>query len=91
MRISKYEARGKDTQETSKNNLLVKNIDKSVSAKDFCKLFEEFGDVKSCKLEVDSSGESKGYGYVFYNEIDPAENALKKLVFFIIYIFRTEK
>jgi len=77
VRLCKYETR--TTQDSFKNehdikNLLVKNISKDVSAHQFFKTFRKFGDIRSCKLNVDSSGQSKGYGYVnFYN----SENAMK--------------
>jgi polyadenylate-binding protein len=84
LRICKYESKGQ-ISENSKNinqNLLVKNVDRSLSAKDFYKLFEEYGDIKSCKLEFDENGVSKGYGYVLFNEGAAAEGAKNALVFY---------
>lgn len=53
------------------NNLLVKNIHKSISSREFYELFYKYGDIKSCKLELERDGSSKGYGYVtFYNTND---------------------
>lgn len=62
-----------------KKNLLVKNLDKDVSAHMFWKTFIKYGDVRSCKLSVDYSGLSKGFGYItYYNSKDAeiARNAL---------------
>jgi polyadenylate-binding protein len=68
-----------ETKDMSKN-LLVKNIDPTMSAKEFYKLLQEFGDIKSSKLEIDEHGASKGYGYAnFYEELS-AEKAKNKLV-----------
>ncbi len=71
---------GKDIEKS----LLVKNIDKSLSAKEFYKLFEEFGEIKSSKLEVDDYGVSKGYGYVYFNDAKSAEKAKANLVNFLL-------
>jgi polyadenylate-binding protein len=92
IRICKYEGKNQmfDSSKDNKKNLLVKNIDPSISAKEFSKMFQEFGDIKSCKLEVDEHGASKGYGYVNYVEETHAELAKQKLVK-IICKYRTEK
>jgi RNA recognition motif-containing protein len=66
----------------SSRSLLIKNLDRSITAKDFFRMFEEFGDVKSSKLEVDESGVSKNYGYVLYSDVRSAEAAKQALVKF---------
>jgi len=82
VRLCKYET--KTTQESFRNeqevkNLLVKNISKEVSAHQFFKTFNQFGDIRSCKLNVDSSGQSKGYGYVNYYNSESAVKAKQNL------------
>lgn len=68
-----------NTKDSSKS-LLVKNLDSSMTSKDFYKMFENFGEVKSSKLEVDENGISKGYGYILFNDSYSAELAKTKLV-----------
>lgn len=41
--------------------------------------FRQFGDIRSCKLNIDSEGQSKGYGYVSYFNNDHATKAKKDL------------
>jgi RNA recognition motif-containing protein len=94
VRICKYEARNQINESTKdiSKSLLVKNLEKSITAKDFYKLFEEFGEISSSKLEVDENGVSKGYGYVHFSDAKSAEKAKEKLVFFnIVIVIRTEK
>jgi RNA recognition motif-containing protein len=83
VRICKYEVKNKDSEGTGDNmnkNLLVKNLDKSITAKDFFKIFQKYGEIKSCKLETSNTGESKGYGYVYFYKTEDAEKAMKELV-----------
>jgi len=42
-------------------------------------LFSEFGNIKSCKLEVYGSGESRGFGYVQFETKESAQMAIEKL------------
>jgi polyadenylate-binding protein len=51
----------------SKANVLLKNISKDITQSDLYKLSEDFGNIVSCKLEVNKDGSSKGYGYVQYD------------------------
>ncbi len=81
VRICQYEGKSQVSEgKEIEKSLLVKNIDKSVTAKEFYKLFEEFGEIKSSKLEIDEYGVSKGYGYVYFNDAKGAEEAKAKLV-----------
>jgi polyadenylate-binding protein len=42
-------------------------------------LFKEHGKIISCKLETDTKGESKGYGYVQFEKAEDAKTAIEKL------------
>lgn len=68
-----------DKKREPKRNLLVKNIDSTVSLKELNKIFTEFGEITSSKLEVDLEGNSKGYGYVSYANEEQAEKAISNL------------
>ncbi len=60
-------------------NILVKNLSKNLTARQFYLKMLEFGEIKVCKLNVDYYGQSKGYGYVYYKESNSAEKALEEL------------
>lgn len=61
----------------SKNaNLFVKNIDRNVDERNLYTAFGEFGKILSLKINRDSSGASKGYGYVQFESDSSADNAL---------------
>ena len=81
IRICKYEGKGANFNRHTniKQSLLVKNIDINMSQKEFYKIFLEFGDVSSGKIEYDENGISKGYGYIYYYDEESAENAKKSL------------
>ena len=66
VRICKYEGKGQNKQTNIKQSLLVKNIDNQMSQKEFYKIFLEYGDIVSGKIEYDENGESKGFGYIYY-------------------------
>ena len=45
-------------------NVFVKNVDRSITPKEFDIFFREFGDVICSTLKTDENGDSLGYGYV---------------------------
>ena len=80
IRICNYEGRGGGHKEKKINqSLLVKNIDTSITQKEFYNMFLKYGDIESGKLEYDENGNSKGYGYIYYSNEKEAEEAKKNL------------
>lgn len=69
----------KDKDFDSKANVLVKNLPKEMDQNALKKLFDEFGTIKSAKLEVFASGESRGFGYVQFETPESARDAIAKL------------
>lgn len=69
----------KDSDFDSKANILVRNLPKETDQKELSSLFSEFGNIKSCKLEVYANGESRGFGYVQFEKQDSAKAAIEKL------------
>jgi RNA recognition motif-containing protein len=80
-----------EDQSDPEKSLLVKGIDESITAKEFFKIFEEYGEVKSSKLEVDENGNSKGLGYVLFSDAKAAEHAKNKLVSFFYSEWKISK
>ncbi|KAF3447375.1 hypothetical protein FNV43_RR12561 [Rhamnella rubrinervis] len=60
-------------------NVFIKNLDTSIDNKALHDTFAAFGTVLSCKVAVDRSGQSKGYGFVQYDSDESAQNAIKRL------------
>lgn len=56
--------RPKDSTFNADANIIVRNLPKELLQQDLMTLFSPFGRILSCKLETDSKGESKGFGYV---------------------------
>ena len=79
MRICKYEGKGHQVENNIKQNLLVKNIDDKMTQAEFYKIFLEYGDIVSGKIEYDENGISKGFGYIYYYKEESAEEAKKNI------------
>jgi len=60
-------------------NLFVKNLDKSVTGKDLYQTFSQIGNVLSCKVALDSTNTSKGFGFVQYETQEMAIRAIETL------------
>ncbi|WP_419414339.1 RNA recognition motif domain-containing protein [Pontibacter sp. JAM-7] len=60
--------------------LLVRNLDRTTTEDELTQLFQQFGNVQSCKLVIDpSSGISKGFGFVEMPKTGEAKAAMKNL------------
>ncbi len=61
-------------------NIFIKNLDKDViDNQNLNDTFSAFGNILSCKVEIDFDGKSKGYGYVHYETEEEAETAIAKV------------
>ncbi|KAG5476870.1 hypothetical protein LSCM1_05202 [Leishmania martiniquensis] len=58
------------------NNVFVKKLDAAVNAKALQAAFSKCGRVLSCKVALDTAGNSKGYGFVQFETADGAKAAL---------------
>lgn len=60
-------------------NIYVKNVDEEVTEEEFSQLFEKYGAVTSCALARDQDGNSRGFGFVNYEDHEHAEKAVEEL------------
>ncbi|GMP38364.1 hypothetical protein CsSME_00009633 [Camellia sinensis var. sinensis] len=59
-------------------NIVVKNLDEAIDHGALHDAFSSFGNILSCKVATDDSGQSKGYGFVLYDSEEAAQKAVEK-------------
>lgn len=64
-------------RKTGQGNVFIKNLDVAIDNKALHDTFAAFGNILSCKVAQDESGNSKGYGFVHYETDDAASQAIK--------------
>lgn len=74
-----YSHRDPSVRKSGSGNIFIKNLDKAIDHKALHDTFSAFGNILSCKIATDSSGQSKGYGFVQYETEEAAQTAIEKL------------
>ncbi|WVZ18295.1 hypothetical protein V8G54_005617 [Vigna mungo] len=74
-----YANRDSSVRKSGKANLYVKNLAPSVHHRALCNHFSSFGNILSCMVATDASGQSKGYGFVQFESEASAKEAIEKL------------
>ncbi|XVF39895.1 hypothetical protein PTKIN_Ptkin01aG0069700 [Pterospermum kingtungense] len=74
-----YSQRDPSLRKSGSANIFIKNLDKSIDHKALHETFSSFGNILSCKISTDGSGQSKGYGFVQFDNQESAQNAMDKL------------
>ncbi|KAF7138330.1 hypothetical protein RHSIM_Rhsim07G0226200 [Rhododendron simsii] len=74
-----YSHRDPSVRKSGAANIFIKNLDKAIDNKALHDTFSTFGNILSCKIATDPSGQSKGYGFVQFDNDESAQNAIDKL------------
>lgn len=74
-----YSHRDPSIRRSGYANVFIKNLDISIDNKALHDTFAAFGNVLSCKVALDSTGQSKGYGFVQFENEEAAQNAIQRL------------
>ncbi|XP_010519297.1 PREDICTED: polyadenylate-binding protein 8-like [Tarenaya hassleriana] len=74
-----YSVRDPSLRKSGVGNIFIKSLDKSIDHKALYDTFSAFGAILSCKIATDASGQSKGYGFVQYDNEESAQKAIEQL------------
>ncbi|KAL5753015.1 hypothetical protein ACOSP7_023190 [Xanthoceras sorbifolium] len=74
-----YSYRDPTIRKSGAGNIFIKNLDKAIDNKALHDTFSTFGNILSCKVATDLSGQSKGYGFVQFDNEEAAKSAIDKL------------
>ncbi|RNF03242.1 putative polyadenylate-binding protein 1 [Trypanosoma rangeli] len=61
------------------NNLYVRNFDPEFTEENLHELFKEYGVIRSCRVMTDANGNSRGFGFVSFENADQANAALREM------------
>ena len=69
---------GSNVQGLAEKNMFVSRIPKSDSAAILEKYFSKYGEIISCKISLGSDHESKGYGFVCFEDAAATQKAIEE-------------
>jgi len=66
-------------RKTGVGNIFIKNLDNGIGHKELYDHFSPYGTILSCKVALNETGQSKGYGFVHFESEKDAANAIEKV------------
>jgi polyadenylate-binding protein len=60
-------------------NIFIKNLDPTITHKELFDTFSAFGNILSCKVQMDEKGNSKGFGFVHFERSEQADQAIAQV------------
>ncbi len=67
-----------ETQIPESCNIIIRNIPFNMDVEKLQSIFEHIGSIRKCRVITDDEGNSRGFGFVDFDSIDSAKEALKK-------------
>jgi polyadenylate-binding protein len=74
-----WSQRDPSVRKTGAGNIFIKNLDTGIGHKELYDHFSEYGSILSCKVALNETGGSKGYGFVHYESEKAAQLAIEKV------------
>jgi polyadenylate-binding protein len=74
-----FSQRDPSVRTSGSGNVFVKNLEKSIDHKALHDIFAYFGSILSCKVALDGNGQSKGYGFIQFDNEESAKKAIEQL------------
>jgi polyadenylate-binding protein len=67
------------TRKNGDGNIFIKNLHPDIDNKTLHDTFSSFGNILSCKIATDAQGNSKGFGFVHYDNAESAREAIENV------------
>ncbi|KAI7867196.1 hypothetical protein BDF14DRAFT_1743260 [Spinellus fusiger] len=73
-----WSQRDPSKRKAGSSNVFVKNLNPQVTTKELHDTFAQYGAILSCKVVLDETGASKGYGFIHYETEQSADEAIRQ-------------